>query len=262
MPPQTFNEDKMKFKNFVSPSTIAEAYELIKTPDTVILGGMMWMRMQSRTVTNAVDLSKLGLDKIEETEDGIRVGAYVTLRDAETSSLLNSYTHGAIKGAFAPIVGVQFRNTATVGGSVYGRFGFSDVTTLFTALGASIDLAGKGRTDLVDFVRDGAPKDLLTYVNLPKEAPDNFICLAHRNTATDFPVVSIAMCLRRDMLRITVTPAPLRGQTVDIALGDAKQNPEQIFEKFSFRADAAGSAEYRAHLCRVLITRGLDAIGG
>ena len=38
------------------------------------------------------------------------------------------------------IVGVQFRNLATVGGSVFGRFGFSDVLTLLLALEARVVL--------------------------------------------------------------------------------------------------------------------------
>ena len=32
------------------------------------------------------------------------------------------------------IVGVQFRNCATIGGSIWGRYGFSDVLTMFLAM--------------------------------------------------------------------------------------------------------------------------------
>ncbi|MFR6443921.1 MAG: hypothetical protein ACLUPB_15335 [Agathobacter rectalis] len=38
---------------------------------------------------------------------------------------------------------MQFRNVATVGGSIWGRFGFSDVMTIFRALGAGA--ASQGR---------------------------------------------------------------------------------------------------------------------
>ena len=41
----------------------------------------------------------------------------------------SAYTAGAVREAVRHIVGVQFRNCATVGGSIYGRFGFSDVLT-------------------------------------------------------------------------------------------------------------------------------------
>ena len=53
---------------------------------------------------------------------------------------LNELTHGAMRESVKDIVGVQFRNLATVGGSIFGRFGFSDVLTLFMAVGASVEL--------------------------------------------------------------------------------------------------------------------------
>lgn len=43
-------------------------------------------------------------------------------------------TGGAVRESLRHIVGVQFRNLATVGGSIFGRFGFSDVLTMFLAL--------------------------------------------------------------------------------------------------------------------------------
>ncbi len=59
----------------------------------------------------------------------------VTLRQLEHPGLA-AYTCGAVKAALRHIVGVQFRNGATLGGSMYSRFGFSDVLTLFLAMDA------------------------------------------------------------------------------------------------------------------------------
>ncbi len=252
----------MKFRNFIQPRTIAEAYELAQKPDTVILGGMMWMRMQKRTVENAVDLSLLGLDKIEETGEGIRIGAYVSLRQLETSPLLLEYTEGAIKTALCPIVGVQFRNGATLGGSIWGRFGFSDVETVFTALGADVVLAGKGQVPMVEFIKNGAPKDLLTHIILPKKAPDAFAVNAHRNSATDFPVITTAVCRRGDNVRVTVSPAPARGYTEDFSATDMPEIAGNIMKNLKFLASASASLEYKEHLARVLIGRGVKAVGG
>ena len=89
-------------------------------------------------------LSALGLDTIEETDTEIRIGAMATLRDLETNTALNAYTAGAVREAVRHIVGVQFRNCATVGGSIYGRFGFSDVLTLFLALDCEVELYKAG----------------------------------------------------------------------------------------------------------------------
>lgn len=85
---------------------------------------------ENKTLGTAIDLCDLGLDQIDEDENEFRIGAYATLRQIETHEALNAYTHGAIAESVRHIVGVQFRNVATVGGSIWGRFGFSDVMTI------------------------------------------------------------------------------------------------------------------------------------
>ena len=252
----------MRFHHLIQPETVEEALEWAKKPNAVILGGAMWLHLQNRTVEHAVDLSRLGLDKIEETEDGIRIGAYVTLRQLETNPLFTKYSCGANKTALSPIVGVQFRNTATVGGSVFGRFGFSDVTTLFSALGTSVCLAGAGTIPTEQFVRDGAPRDVLTHILLPKEAPDGAAAQSQRNTATDFPVLTTAVCRRGEKVRVSLSPAPLRCHSADFSVDELPRIPDKIADSIAFRADRAASAEYRKHLCRVLLKRALASMGG
>ncbi len=250
----------MKFRQYLSPETEEEALALARRNDTVILGGMMWLRMQKRTAEIAVDLSRLGLNRIGE---GREIGAYVTLRQLETDPTLDAYTHGALKKALSPIVGVQFRNTATVGGSVYGRFGFSDVTALFLALGASVRFAGRGVIPLSVFLEEGAPKDLLTHVILPGETPEAVTVFAHRNAATDFPVLTSAFCLRGDVLTAAVSPAPARASLVTLPAGactDPDGAAEQIAAGLKFTDNYLGSAAYRARLCRVLAGRAIREI--
>ena len=56
-------------------------------------------------------------------------------RSVETCDILKKYFNGVIADSVSSIIGTQFRNTVTVGGSVYGRFGFSDFLTPLLALG-------------------------------------------------------------------------------------------------------------------------------
>ena len=81
----------------------------------------------------AIDLCDLGLDKIDEDENEFRIGAYATLRQIETHEALNAYTHGAIAESVRHIVGVQFRNVATVGGSIWGTFAPSALKIVMTS---------------------------------------------------------------------------------------------------------------------------------
>ena len=43
----------------------------------------MWLRTGRQTIATAVDLTGLGLNEIEETEEEFRIGAMVTLRQLE-----------------------------------------------------------------------------------------------------------------------------------------------------------------------------------
>lgn len=54
-----------------------------------------------------------------------------TLRDIEMHEGLNKEFQNLFKEAVRHIVGVQFRNCATVGGSIFPKLGFSDVLTAF-----------------------------------------------------------------------------------------------------------------------------------
>ena len=120
--------------DYVKAKTLEEAYELNQARNSRVMGGMMWMRLGNGTISTAIDLCDLGLDTIEETDEEFSIGARVTLRELEQHVGLNTYTHDAVKNAVKDIVGVQFRNMATIGGSIWGRFGFSDVLTVFLAM--------------------------------------------------------------------------------------------------------------------------------
>ena len=58
----------------------------------------------------AIDLSSLGLDQIEEKEDCFKIGAMVTLRELELHEQLNKATGNVLHDALKDIVGVQLRN--------------------------------------------------------------------------------------------------------------------------------------------------------
>ena len=126
-------------QNYVRAGSLEEAYELNQKRTSLILGGMLWTKMQNRRIQTAIDLCDLGLDRIEENEEEFSIGAMVSLRQLELHAGLNEYTHGAVKNAVKDIVGVQFRNLATVGGSIWGRFGFSDVLTVFLAMDTYVE---------------------------------------------------------------------------------------------------------------------------
>lgn len=100
---------------YVKAQSLKEAYELCQKRNNVVLGGMLWLKMQDRKVGAAIDLCGLGLDQITEREDAFEIGAMVSLRELEKHPGLNELTGGAISNSVEHIVGVQFRNCAHCG---------------------------------------------------------------------------------------------------------------------------------------------------
>ena len=60
----------LTFKQYVRAQSLDEAYALCQKRSNLVLGGMLWLKMQDRTVNTVIDLSGLGLDQIEQTPEG------------------------------------------------------------------------------------------------------------------------------------------------------------------------------------------------
>ena len=121
----------LEIKEYVKAESLEQAFELNQKRTNQIIGGMLWMKMGDHRIQTAIDLSGLGLDTIEEDETQFSIGCMTSLRQLELHEGLNQWSDGAVRESVRHIVGVQFRNLATVGGSIFGRFGFSDVLTCF-----------------------------------------------------------------------------------------------------------------------------------
>ena len=248
----------LRIKEYVKVASLEEAYELNQKRSNRVLGGMLWMRMSDVQVQKAIDLSGLGLDTIEETDTEFIIGAMVTLRELELHSALNDYFENAIRDAVQDIVGVQFRNLATVGGSVFGRFGFSDVLTVLLSLHTSVELYKGGIVPLEEFVQMKRDNDILVNVRIAK-TPGHFVYLTHRNTKTDFPVLAVSASKTGEEIRVAVGARPMKAELFgagDLSEESAKKLAAQVKADSNMRA----SAKFRSHLAEVLITRCFDKI--
>ena len=164
----------MTIREYKQAESLEEAWQLNQKKANRVLGGMIWLKMENINVGTAIDLSGLGLDTIEETEGSFSIGAMVTLRQLEEHAGLAAYTHGAVKEALRHIVGVQLRNLATVGGSIYSRFGFSDVLTLFMAMDCSVELYKGGIISLQEYAERPYDRDILVRLIVKKEEAEFF----------------------------------------------------------------------------------------
>ncbi|MBC8574141.1 FAD binding domain-containing protein [Jingyaoa shaoxingensis] len=250
----------LKIKEIVRPQSLEEAYELNQKRTNRILGGMLWMRMSNIQIQKAIDLSGLGLDKIEETEEEFSIGCMVTLRELELHTGLNTCFEGLIRRSVEDIVGVQFRNSATIGGSLFGRFGFSDVLTAFLVLDTYVELYRGGVCPLAEFASGKRDNDILVRV-IVKKTKGHYAYQSYRNTKTDFPVLAVAMAQAENGVKAAVGARPQRAE-VRIVTDMEKNTLKALADSFAYGSNMRASAEYRKHLASVLLKRAAEEIQG
>ena len=257
-------------QKYVRAQSLEEAYTLNQSRRNRVIGGMLWLKMGKGSIHTAIDLGDLHLDAIEETDDAFLIGAMATLRDLEMHPGLNAYTGSALKNAVKDIVGVQFRNMATVGGSIWGRFGFSDVLTMFLAMDAQVELYKGGVISLEDFAKMKADGDILVRL-IVKKAPGKFVYTSMRNQRTDFPVIACAVSEMNGEYRAVIGARPGRAMIIRDEEGLLAQGIDApsaaAFARYVADAVPTGSnlragAAYRKHLSKVLTERSILALGG
>ncbi len=260
----------IQIQTYVQAQTLEEAWQLNQKRSARILGGMLWLKMESLPVSTAIDLCRLGLDAIEETEEQFTLGAMVTLRQIEQHAGLNAYTQGAAARAVQDIVGVQFRNMATLGGSLWSRFGFSDLLTWMLSMDTWVQLYQGGLIPLEQFAAMPYDRDLLVRVIVYKR-PGRFAYQAMRNQSTDIPVLNCAFSQMEGVCRAVVGARPgkaivLRDEAGLLAGGitpeRARAFAQWAAERTPTGSNSRGSAAYRTHLVKVLVRRAAEEAGG
>ncbi len=259
----------MKVKNYVRAKSLDEAYSLLKaSPLNKILGGGLWLKKGNASLDTLIDLVDLGLDKIEDDGDFIKVGALVSQREFEKSSLIKGIYSGMLSNAVSQIMGPAFRQTATIGGSVVGKFGFSDLLTALLATRTILVFYPSGEISLEDYLKEpGVRKEILTHVLIKK---------CHRRayfkkvgiTALDYPLVNVAIthCVNHDRYTVVVgSRAGVASYAYEVmeALDNGEKDFAKVAElvsKMKFTDSNAAKADYREHLAKVYVRRGLEEV--
>lgn len=257
-------------RNYVIAESLEQAYELNQKKNNVVLGGIGWLKMGGRNIQTAIDLSALGLDKIEEDEECFKIGCMCTLRQLETHESLNSYFDGIIAKSVIHIVGVQFRNCATIGGSVYSRFGFSDILTALLSLDTYVELFNKGIIPLSEYRNMPYDNDILVRILIKKDNRQ-VRYMTHRNSATDIPTLACAVSKLDGKWKVVLGARPQRAMEVSgvselLSEIPTKEEIEKVINKVidevKFESNMRGSKEYRLLLAKAFIKRGIEGIVG
>jgi CO/xanthine dehydrogenase FAD-binding subunit len=250
---------------YVVAESLEQAFELNKNRRNVIIGGILWLKMGRKKIGTAIDLSALGLNSIEENDESFKIGCMCTLRDIEIHKGLNVCFNGLLAKSVESIVGVQMRNLATIGGSIYSRFGFSDILTALLALDTYVELYKGGIVTLDKYMDMPLDNDILVRIIIKKDSR-KVSYLSHRLSATDFPVLTCAVSNIGAKWTVVYGARPMKAKLSQFELSETPGSKEideaisKVVDETSFGTNIRGSKEYRQILADVLSKRNIEEI--
>ena len=272
---------------YFAPATLEEAFAVLDRfgdEAKVIAGGQSLiplMKLRFAVPEALVDVNRIdGLDKIEQVNGGLRIGALVRHKACERSSVLKAGFPTLADTApwiSDPIV----RNIGTVAGSLAHADPQGDWGSALMAVGATVQAASSNGTRTIPlaqffqgpFTTALSPTEIVTAIDVPDPGPvsgGTYHKLERR--VGDFATVGVAVhvsfsngTVSRAGIALTgVGPRNLQAVEAEQALAGAELNDESIAEAARLAAEAAqphddvrGSAEYKRNVVRVFTQRGL-----
>jgi carbon-monoxide dehydrogenase medium subunit len=275
----------MRRFEYYEPTTLGEASALLArfgARAQPLAGGtdlLVELKEQLRRAECVVNIKRIpGIDALSyDAREGLRIGALVTAREVELSSVvLEKYS--SLAQAARELGSIQVRNRATIVGNVCRASPSADTLPPLIADSAQVRVFGsKGEraVPLEDFFTGPgktvlASGELVIELVLPPPAPrTGKAYIKHgRRKAMELATVGVAVSLGSSDLRIVlgaVAPTPirarkaeelLRGRTIDEKLiAQAADLAESESRPIS---NVRASAEYRRDMVRVLTRRALQ----
>jgi carbon-monoxide dehydrogenase medium subunit len=279
---------------YVRPANVADAVAALADDDAKVLAGgqslipLLRLRMSAPTVL--VDLGGVAeLRGVREDGDELVIGAMTTYASLLRDPLVARHAP-LLAQATATIGDRQVRHLGTVGGGLSHADPAGDLPAVSVALGATMEVTGpNGRRAVaaedffVDYLTSAlAPEEVLTAVRLPKREGWGSHYEKFNRVAQGYALVGVAVMVRRDNggigeARVALTnmgTTPVRAGAVEAALvnsaGSAGGDLDGAIAAAAAHAgegtapsdDLLASAEYRAHLARVLTERAVLAALG
>ncbi len=261
----------MIIDDYVKPKSLKEAFELLSSrKDASIIGGGAFLNVTSKKIGLGIDIFDLGLNFIKETSHFIEIGAMTTYRTIEKSVMLNNMFNGALVDAVKDVVGVQMKNVFTVGGTIGGKYGFSNLITVLLSLNAKVLFFNSGEFSLEKYINgEIGQNDIVEKIIIPKQNTScSFQLLT--NSVTDFAVLNVAVSKINNKFNIVVGARPAIANFAVKSMefiNNTELNDTAILkcaeiasEEISFSSDMRGSSEYRKELCKILVKKAIKEV--
>ena len=241
----------MEFLNYKRPQTLEAAYELYRNEKgSVLLSGGVFLKLQKRKIPLVIDLEDLSLDFINIQDQRIEIGPMTSLRTLEIHEGLPKIFNLATR----QIAGVAMRNLATLGGSLMGKYPFSDVITCLLSMETTLVFYKNGNLSLEDFITKGMDeKDILIKVLIKK--PDKCDYRAYKKVYTDFSLVNVGASSYKDKVYVVVGARPGLARKIEV---QENMSINAILDNYDFKDDLRASKDRRIKLAKVLLEEVLE----
>ncbi|MCF7923955.1 MAG: FAD binding domain-containing protein [Candidatus Izimaplasma sp.] len=261
----------METNQFIEVNSLEEAY-ILASADRLnkVIGGGAWLKISLKKAKTLISLDKLNLDFIDSESSFIEIGAQATLREIETNKDIKKLSSGILNQAIGKIMGVTIRNLATIGGSVMGKFAFSDLYPVLLVMDVKLKFYKLGEISFADFVE--MPRindDILISIKINKNNSVGYFKKAAK-TALDFAMINLAIT-KGDDFKIAIGSKPSIAKLNYEAmkyLNSKKDITEEVIEKTcalaieeaKIKDNVRATKEYREVLIRSYLKRGIKQV--
>lgn len=276
---------------FASPATIDGLAALYgQNPDATIVAGAtdvgLWVTKHLQNLPKIIWLGRIaGLDRVEETTNGVLIGAMASYADTEAAMARLSPDLGEL---WRRIGSKQVRASGTVGGNIANGSPIGDTPPAFIALETTLELqsqAGSRTLALEDFFleygkQDRAEGEFVTGVFVPRPDANQIFRCYKISKRFDQDISAVMAAFRFTVADGTITDAriayggmaatPKRAKGAETALiGASLEDPaswaagmKALMSDFTPLTDMRASSEYRMETARALLAKALMEASG
>ncbi|MFW6285406.1 MAG: FAD binding domain-containing protein [Bacillota bacterium] len=263
----------MRINEYHRATSLDDAYErLNEDKKNTVIGGGGWLKLSSKTIPLAIGLEGLGLDTIEDDGETITIGSMTTLNQMADHPSIKALYSGIIPEAIHRIMGLSLRNIVTIGGTIMGKYPFSDLLTPLLMMECTLEFHKEGHLALPAFLNQkGRMDDILVSLKIRKKEGKGYFKKVAK-TALDFAVLNVAVAYDDDGYKIAVGSRPSRAVYAQDAMAMMNEADDvrkakfkaakKASEELSFGTNHRASETYRRKLAEVYVRRGLKEVNG